>query len=39
MAVPGPIASPGSAGTHNLIREGATLVVDAAQVIATIESE
>jgi len=33
MAVPGPVTSPMSAGCHELIRAGATLVTDAAEVI------
>lgn len=32
MAVPGPVTSDRSAGTHDLIRDGATLVAQAAQV-------
>lgn len=32
MAVPGPVTSDQSAGTHELIRDGATLVTQAAQV-------
>ncbi len=32
MAVPGPVTSDQSAGAHELIRDGATLVTDAAQV-------
>jgi DNA processing protein len=32
MAVPGPVTSAQSAGTHALIRDGATLVTEAAQV-------
>lgn len=33
FAVPGPIDKPTSAGCHQLIREGATLVVDASQIL------
>lgn len=33
FAVPGPIDKPSSAGCHQLIREGATLVTDASQII------
>jgi len=33
FAVPGPIDKPTSAGCHQLIREGATLVMDASQIL------
>jgi DNA processing protein len=33
FAVPGPIDKPSSAGCHQLIREGATLITDASQII------
>jgi len=33
FAVPGPITQPGSAGCHQLIRDGATLVSDAGEVL------
>jgi len=33
MAVPGPVTSPMSAGCHELVRLGATLVTDAAEVL------
>lgn len=32
-AVPGPVSSPASAGCHRLLREGATCVTDAAEVL------
>lgn len=33
LAVPGPVGAPGSAGTHNLIRQGAHLARDAGDVL------
>jgi DNA processing protein len=33
FAVPGPIDKPSSAGCHQLIRDGATLITDASQII------